>query len=967
MLVSFCLLIVSDASGQSPKPPVLISETASTRAIAIDSVTFAKEPFSLLSIFAPDGRTRVTLFALNLSLLPNENFTAITADAETATHQIHSLQVEYAGAVPSLPWLNEVVLRLNDNPTVSGDVLVSMTLHGLRSNRVRIGIGSVGGGPPDDVGAMPTPAPPYQISGRITAEGQPLSGLNLILSGDQTGAFTTDAEGFYSILVNAFGNYTLSSGNQIFDLSPSIKTFTNLSNNAPNTNLTAVRRRYNIVGTVKSATNDPVANVTVSLGGFQTSSSTTDSSGHFAFTDLPAGRDYTVNVPTTAFFNFPPQQTFVSLANNANAEFVGTLRKYNIAGNVKIGTVPLANGIVRLAGAQTATTTTDTNGNFVFTSVNAQANYQVTPDPTSLKSFVPKSITTLSSNQFLSFTDVPRKYAIIGTVTDGTSGVSGVRIRLTGSETATLRTNAAGQYSVNVTVLGDYTVTPDIEQQYFSFAPAARSMNALVGDKTLNFGATLQPLPNPAKVLEFDGTQKTVDYGNFWPPYTDLGHFYWEFWAMPGPNAWATYMLSDGYGGLHALLFGFSNFNSTERNRYQLTGNMNDGIPGSDHIFSFGSDQGPEIGEWGHFAVGWDGQNVVTYVNGVPVGKTAYARPRQSTGPGNGAGRLLIGGSDHANFSGRIAQVRGVEGTNPRENTSVESSFVPQTVFSSDGNLLSWYFTSDTRVADLSRGYLTGSHIGVPRGTAAGILGDCGACPPPQFVLDPTAPNFTANTPGQSAAIPIAPVTPAAVLVFDSFSRANSTYTFGAKGGLGSTEAGSAGVRSWQMEQNQDQQKPFGILNGLGVVLADAAAVSWVNTGSTSGNLDVRVDRKTGNRGSGVSTGLSFRVRDHSSYFFAFTGTNGDLPGPQTLTVGYYLDGFKTTLVSGASIPEPFTTLRVVTRATGTIQVFVDSILVYSTTQLVLSRETNAGLYSNARGMGLVNRWDNFRVFDAVP
>jgi len=30
-----------------------------------------------------------------------------------------------------------------------------------------------------------------------------------------------------------------------------------------------------------------------------------------------------------------------------------------------------------------------------------------------------------------------------------------------------------------------------------------------------------------------------------------------EFWAVPGSsNAAATYMLSDGYGGAHALLFG---------------------------------------------------------------------------------------------------------------------------------------------------------------------------------------------------------------------------------------------------------------------------------------------------------------------------------------------------------------------------------------------------------------------------
>jgi hypothetical protein len=69
-------------------------------------------------------------------------------------------------------------------------------------------------------------------------------------------------------------------------------------------------------------------------------------------------------------------------------------------------------------------------------------------------------------------------------------------------------------------------------------------------------------------VLEFDGSPQTVDYGLFWPPNTDLGKFFWEFWAMPGPNADARYLLTDGYGGAHALLFGF--FRAVELEHYSL-------------------------------------------------------------------------------------------------------------------------------------------------------------------------------------------------------------------------------------------------------------------------------------------------------------------------------------------------------------------------------------------------------------
>jgi uncharacterized protein GlcG (DUF336 family) len=48
-------------------------------------------------------------------------------------------------------------MRLNDEMGDVGDVLVRLTYHGVSSNRVRVGIGHVGDGPPDDVDAVPTP------------------------------------------------------------------------------------------------------------------------------------------------------------------------------------------------------------------------------------------------------------------------------------------------------------------------------------------------------------------------------------------------------------------------------------------------------------------------------------------------------------------------------------------------------------------------------------------------------------------------------------------------------------------------------------------------------------------------------------------------------------------------------------------------------------------------------------------
>ena len=139
--------------------PILISRDDSTRAIAFDSVTREREPFNRVARvqFSADNKTRVMLFAKNLQLQPGETATAVTADAEDVDHHIYSLTVEHVGTVPNQTWLMSIIVRLPDDLADVGDVLVRIRYGGLASNRVRVGIGYVGGGPPDDAGAVPTP------------------------------------------------------------------------------------------------------------------------------------------------------------------------------------------------------------------------------------------------------------------------------------------------------------------------------------------------------------------------------------------------------------------------------------------------------------------------------------------------------------------------------------------------------------------------------------------------------------------------------------------------------------------------------------------------------------------------------------------------------------------------------------------------------------------------------------------
>src|SRR6266446_2537381 len=184
-LVVFVGGLLSAALAATQISPTLISTSSSTRAIALESVTMHAEPFSLSSegnFNAADPRTRIEIFCMNLDFLAGEmsqsgnilvgDPNALTVDAEDAAHNHYSLKVEYVAQVPPLldsqgnittdfRGLYMVIVRLNDSMTSNlGDVLLRLNLHGAASNRVRLAIGTIGGGPADDSAPNPAPVTP---------------------------------------------------------------------------------------------------------------------------------------------------------------------------------------------------------------------------------------------------------------------------------------------------------------------------------------------------------------------------------------------------------------------------------------------------------------------------------------------------------------------------------------------------------------------------------------------------------------------------------------------------------------------------------------------------------------------------------------------------------------------------------------------------------------------------------------
>lgn len=164
--------------GQSGGGPVLLTEANSTRAIALESLTFLRDPFLVVSssVLSSDKRTRITVFAMNVDLYAGEAANTFTAEAEASGRRIFPLKVESVGSVPGFEGLTQITIRLDELMGDAGDVLLRISLHGMTSNRVRIAVGHHGGGPPDDQGAIPTPAPETPPAPRPVATPNPYTG-----------------------------------------------------------------------------------------------------------------------------------------------------------------------------------------------------------------------------------------------------------------------------------------------------------------------------------------------------------------------------------------------------------------------------------------------------------------------------------------------------------------------------------------------------------------------------------------------------------------------------------------------------------------------------------------------------------------------------------------------------------------------------------------------------------------------
>ncbi|HYR76212.1 MAG TPA: hypothetical protein VEM96_10250 [Pyrinomonadaceae bacterium] len=115
----------------TPQPPTIVTEEGTNRAASVDSVTFVKGPFPIISFFnfSADHHTRVILFTSDLGLTqPDPSKLTVTAGGT-------SLTVESVGPLTGVAGLNAsyIIVRL---PTglPAGDLPLTVTLFGVASS-----------------------------------------------------------------------------------------------------------------------------------------------------------------------------------------------------------------------------------------------------------------------------------------------------------------------------------------------------------------------------------------------------------------------------------------------------------------------------------------------------------------------------------------------------------------------------------------------------------------------------------------------------------------------------------------------------------------------------------------------------------------------------------------------------------------------------------------------------------------
>jgi uncharacterized protein (DUF1800 family) len=162
-LLALPALAEEDADPNSPTP-ILMSGMDSTRAMATEAIKSWRGELPKPQTKAFGLYQKVVLFVTNVNLMEGEGANAFRVYVEDSQGRQYRFPVLELRQVKSEQMIYALTVELRDEygfweqPADNGDVLVGVTWRGLASNRLRLGLGKVGGEIKDDQpGDIPTP------------------------------------------------------------------------------------------------------------------------------------------------------------------------------------------------------------------------------------------------------------------------------------------------------------------------------------------------------------------------------------------------------------------------------------------------------------------------------------------------------------------------------------------------------------------------------------------------------------------------------------------------------------------------------------------------------------------------------------------------------------------------------------------------------------------------------------------
>ncbi len=297
----------------------------------------------------------------------------------------------------------------------------------------------------------------YSVLGTIASNGTGLQGVIVTVSGASTAATTTDINGNYSFAGLTNGNYTITPSLSGYSFSPS-NTMISVSNaNVTVPNFTGVPNVNGACGTSNGGT----------------------------YTTAPSTNLCSAGTASAVSGSGPWTWSCVGSGSGSTASCSGGVQTYSISGTVTYNGVHMSGFPVSYSVPSNAptvscvVTTTDSNGNYVFTGV-ANGSYRVTVSSacynfSPVVSTVTVNGSSLTGQNFAALSKSGPSTRVVSGIAADLRGVPISGVTITAFDTncnngITTTTDATGTYSFTILGGSDYQIFPD--KAGFGFYPS---------------------------------------------------------------------------------------------------------------------------------------------------------------------------------------------------------------------------------------------------------------------------------------------------------------------------------------------------------------------------------------------------------------------------------------------------------------------------------------------------------------